>query len=218
MAVDSVSGASTVASAMASSRATIADNFDTFLGLLTTQLKNQNPLDPLDTNQFTQQLVQFTSVEQQLKTNEFLEALILSNQNASNSESVNYIGKTVSATGAATDLTNGQAVWAFDADAYAEDATITIRNASGATVFTRKGPISQGEGSFVWDGVDNAGNQLADGKYSITIDAKNANGGYVGVSTELVGRVDGVDLEGGEPVLIVGSSRISLSDVTGVYQ
>ena len=76
--VDSVSGTSaTSGSGLANSRKTIADNFDTFLQLLTTQLKNQNPLDPLDTNQFTAQLVQFSGVEQQLKTNEFLEALLL---------------------------------------------------------------------------------------------------------------------------------------------
>src|SRR6187431_2602810 len=66
-------------------RQTLAGNFDTFLRLLTTQLKNQNPLDPLDTNQFTQQLVQFTGVEQQLKTNQFLEAMMLANQNAGSS-------------------------------------------------------------------------------------------------------------------------------------
>ena len=75
----------------------MADNFDTFLQILTTQLRNQNPLDPLDTNQFTQQLVQFSGVEQQLKTNQFLEAMMTSTQNANNSQAVSYIGKIVTA-------------------------------------------------------------------------------------------------------------------------
>src|SRR5687768_11921275 len=102
-AIDNVSASST--SKVAASRATIADNFDTFLNILTTQLKNQNPLDPLDTNQFTQQLVQFTGVEQQLKTNEFLETLMLSTQNTAKSEAVSYIGKQVTASGRTGELT-----------------------------------------------------------------------------------------------------------------
>src|SRR6187402_248688 len=104
MAVSSV-GSSSGGSALASSRQTIAQNFDTFLQLLTTQLKNQNPLDPLDTNQFTQQLVQFTGVEQQLKTNEFLEAMMLANQNSGKSNAVGYIGKTITASGVKSELT-----------------------------------------------------------------------------------------------------------------
>src|ERR1041384_4500918 len=88
-----------VSSTPAASKAVLAGNFDTFLQLLTTQLKNQNPLDPLDTNQFTQQLVQFAGVEQQLKTNDFLASLVQANANTTNSNAVNYIGKTVTASG-----------------------------------------------------------------------------------------------------------------------
>jgi flagellar basal-body rod modification protein FlgD len=94
-----VSGVGSSASSSASviDRTTIADNFDTFLQLLTTQLKNQNPLDPLDTNQFTQQLVEFSGVEQQLKTNDFLSSLVTANANTTNSNAVGYIVKTVTA-------------------------------------------------------------------------------------------------------------------------
>src|SRR6188474_2303331 len=105
MTVSSVSSSSSAA--LDKSRATIAGNFDTFLQLLTTQLKNQNPLDPLDTNQFTQQLVQFSSVEQQLKTNEFLSSLVQANANSINSNAVSYIGKTISASGTRSELANG---------------------------------------------------------------------------------------------------------------
>ena len=90
-------GSSSSSSSTAVDRQTIAGNFDTFLQLLTTQLKNQNPLDPLDTNHFTQQLVQFSGVEQQLRTNQFLEAMMTSTQNANNSQAVSYIGKVVTA-------------------------------------------------------------------------------------------------------------------------
>src|SRR5918992_1028717 len=103
MAVSGINS-TTGTSALAGLRGAIAENFDTFLQLLTTQLKNQNPLDPLDTNQFTQQLVQFTSVEQQLKTNEFLEAMMTASQNAGNAQAVSYVGKIVTASGNKSEL------------------------------------------------------------------------------------------------------------------
>src|SRR3954447_12628807 len=101
----------------ASDAGTLASNFTTFLTLLTTQLKNQNPLEPLDTNQFTAQLVQFTGVEQQLKTNEFLETLMLAGQNTAKSDAVSYIGKQVTASGKTGELTNEKAVfWDYNAE------------------------------------------------------------------------------------------------------
>jgi len=142
MAVGGVSN-TTNTSQMASSRSTIADNFDTFLSILTTQLKNQNPLDPMDTNQFTQQLVQFTGVEQQLKTNDFLEALMLSGQNTAKSDAVSYIGKEVTSSGRTGELTDNNAVfWAYSAEANAANATITIKDAKGQITTYR----SQGRG------------------------------------------------------------------------
>src|SRR6185436_16837280 len=103
----------------------LANNFNTFLQLLTTQLKNQNPLDPLDTNQFTAQLVQFSSVEQQLKTNDFLSALVAANTNSVQTSAVGFIGKTVTAAGTRSELVNGQAVWNFKL-ADAANVTVTI--------------------------------------------------------------------------------------------
>ena len=116
MAVDTVTGTATNAlTSTAKSRETIAGNFDTFLQILTTQLKNQNPLDPLDTNEFTSQLVQFSSVEQQLKTNDFLEALLGLNESTYNvnSQAVSFIGKEVSTKTTAAEYKNGAATWVF---------------------------------------------------------------------------------------------------------
>ena len=97
----------------ASKDSTIAGDFDTFLKILTTQLQNQNPLDPIDSSQFTDQLVQFSSVEQSIKTNKNLEQLIaLSGANAFTGV-VSYIGKEVTAEGAATNLKDGAASWSF---------------------------------------------------------------------------------------------------------
>src|SRR5712672_1575096 len=90
---------------------TLAGNFQTFLTLLTTQLQNQNPLDPLDTNQFTQQLVQFAGVEQQLKTNDQLTALVSLQQTAQSTQALGFVGKTAVVDGSTTNLVNSAANW-----------------------------------------------------------------------------------------------------------
>src|SRR2546430_16214955 len=96
------SASSGVPTTSAANKATPAGNFDTFLTLLTTQLQNQNPLDPLDTNQFTQQLVQFAGVEQQLKSNDQLKSLVELEKSAQSTQALVYVGNTVAEIGRAS--------------------------------------------------------------------------------------------------------------------
>lgn len=215
MAVSGVSGTANP-SATAKSRTAIADNFDTFLQLLTTQLRHQNPLDPLDTNQFTQQLVQFSGIEQQLKTNDFLEAMMMSTQSANNAQAVSYIGKEVTTSGTLADLKDGKAAWAFNLKDKSDDVTVTIKDVHGNTVFTHKGKADAGAGTFTWDGMGNDGKKRTEGSYSITVTARDANNGIIPVTTEGSGKVTGVDMSGEQPVLLVGNARIKLSTVTSV--
>jgi flagellar basal-body rod modification protein FlgD len=215
MAVSGI-GSTSTSSTNAASRQTIADNFDTFLQLLTTQLKNQNPLDPLDTNAFTQQLVQFTGVEQQLKTNDFLEAMMLSTQTANNSQAVSYVGKVVTANGNKTELVDGEAVWHFAVGSKA-DITATVKDANGNVVYTKSGTVNQGESVFTWDGIGNDGRPRAEGSYTVSIEARDsATGNLIEVATEMTGEVTGVDFSGTEPVLIVGGARVNLSSILSV--
>src|ERR1039457_7415751 len=93
----------------------IASNFTTFLQLLTTQLKNQDPLSPMDTNQFTQQLVEFAGVEQQMKTNDTLSTLVSLQQSAQTSQELTLVGATVVVNGTTAQLANSQASWALNA-------------------------------------------------------------------------------------------------------
>src|ERR1700755_2209849 len=116
--------ASSIATSNASSRQTIAGNFDTFLQLLTTQLQNQNPLDPLDTNQFTQQLVEFSGVEQQLKTNDLLDSLVTNAAANRAASAAGYLGATITADGSTTSLSDGAAQWTFNAAKPAAKATM----------------------------------------------------------------------------------------------
>src|SRR6478672_6757498 len=214
MAVSGV-GSSSSSSSTVIDRTTIANNFDTFLQLLTTQLKNQNPLDPLDTNQFTQQLVEFSGVEQQLKTNDFLSSLVQANANTTNSNAVNYIGKTVTASGVRSELVNNKAQWNFTI-ADAANVTVNIKDANGNTVYTEQGAMQAGSGTFTWDGKDNQGNTKPAGTYTISMQAVTGEGKTINVSTETTGTVTGVDFTGSEPVLPVGNTRLNLSGVTSV--
>jgi flagellar basal-body rod modification protein FlgD len=197
--------------------ARLADNFDTFLQILTTQLRNQNPLDPLDTNQFTQQLVQFSGVEQQLKTNQFLEAMMTSTQNANNSQAVSYIGKIVTAEGSKTELVEGKATWHF-ATAKAASITATVRDKDGNVVYTKTGTVKQGESVFTWDGIGSDGRKKPEGSYSVTIEGRDGDGKLVDVATQMTGEVTGIDFSGSEPVLIVGGAKVNLSSVLSVRQ
>ncbi len=216
MTIGSVTGTNAGASSSASSRAGIADNFDTFLNILTTQLKNQNPLDPLDTNQFTQQLVQFSGVEQQLKTNDFLQSLILNSQASTATQATSFIGKTVTASTTVSELANGSASWSLNVDKDAGNSSIVIKDASGAEVYRTKGALTAGENTFTWDGVGSNGKSYPSGSYQISVDGRDTDGNYVPVTTEMSGKVDSVDFTGSEPFLMIGGAHISLSSVKTV--
>src|SRR6195952_5935549 len=108
--ITSLTSTATASAASASSSSKeIAGNFTQFLTLLTTQVKNQNPLDPMDTNQFTQQLVQFAQVEQQLKGNDRLDSILTNSKSASAASSTAYLGQTVTADGKTAQLKDGAA-------------------------------------------------------------------------------------------------------------
>jgi flagellar basal-body rod modification protein FlgD len=215
MAVDGVGSTGSSNPSISGSRAGIADKFDTFLQLLTAQLKNQNPLDPLDTNAFTQQLVQFSSVEQQLKTNDFLSALVQANTNSVQTNAVAYIGKTVAADGVRSELVNGKAVWNFSLED-AATATVTIKDKDGNVVYTEKGNLQAGQGQFTWNGKTSTGGKAPDGSYTISMTGINAEGKTVPISTQFTGVVTGVDFTGSEPVLLIGSTRVNLSTVKAI--
>jgi flagellar basal-body rod modification protein FlgD len=195
----------------------IAGNFTTFLTLLTTQLQNQNPLDPLDTNQFTQQLVQFASVEQQMNMNTQLQALVSLQQTAQNSQALGFVGKTVTVTGSTAPLTNGQAQWTFNPSTPAT-ATFTITDSTGQTVFTQTGTVQPGVQAFNWNGLDSQGRQWADGNYTMTITATGADGKSVAVPTTVTGTVNSVDLAQSPPVLSIGGQNYTLNQILSVQQ
>ncbi len=213
-AVTAAQGASTTAK-KASDRAMIAENFDAFLLLLTTQLKNQSPLDPMDTNQFTQQLVQFASVEQQLKSNDTLNALLTSSRGSAVSTAASFVGMQVTADGTSARLADGKAEWMINPARNAQ-ASVIVMDSNGSVVATSTQAVPAGAQKFVWDGKTNTNTTAPPGDYTIHVTARDAAGQNVSVKTEILGRVESVDLSDGEPVLVIGPNRVPLDKVRAI--
>src|SRR6266478_8589387 len=194
----------------------IADNFQTFLTLLTTQLQNQNPLDPLDTNQFTQQLVQFAGVEQQLKSNDQLKSLIAIEKSAQATQALVYVGNTVAVDGSTAQFdTSATCNFQTEKDT---SATITISNSTGQTAFTGSYSLKQGNSSFVWDGKGNDGVQWPAGTYTMSATGKDSSGNSVAISTEVQGIVDSVDLTASPPLLSIGGQSYTTDKIKRVVR
>ncbi|BEV44986.1 flagellar hook capping FlgD N-terminal domain-containing protein [Afipia carboxidovorans] len=203
-------------STKSSSSTGIADNFQTFLTLLTTQLQNQNPLDPLDTNQFTQQLVQFAQVEQQLKANDQLSALVALQKTAQSTQALGFVGQTISVDGS-TAYFNGAATWNFNAAADC-NSVVTISAPNGETAYTGSYALTAGNASFVWDGKGNDGTQWPPANYKLSITAKDTTGKDVVVTTEVQGVVDSVDMTADPALLSMGGNTYTIDQIKRVIR
>jgi flagellar basal-body rod modification protein FlgD len=202
------------ANALASQQ--IAGNFQSFLLLLTTQLQNQNPLSPLDTNQFTQQLVEFAGVQQQLNTNDSLATLVSLQQTAQSTQALGFVGKTAVVNGSTAPLSNGQATWQLDIPSNG-NVSITITGSTGQTVFTGTFPASAGKNQpFAWNGKDNNGVQQINGSYTLTATAKDSAGNTVAVPTKIEGVVNSVDLTQSPPLLSIGGQTFTVNQIQSI--
>jgi flagellar basal-body rod modification protein FlgD len=199
-------------SSTASGSSSLAGNFDEFLQLLTTQLQNQNPLDPLDTNQFTSQLVQFSSVEQQINMNTQLSTLISLQQTAQSTSALGFVGQTVTVSGATATLANNQASWSYSSPSPA-NATFTIANSTGQTVYSTSQTVQAGTNTFNWNGLDSNGNSLPPGNYTMSISALSSSGASVAVATQVQGVVSSVDLTQNPPVLSVNGQNYTINQI-----
>jgi len=212
----SSSSSSSGSSLSSNTGATLAGNFQTFLTLLTTQLQNQNPLDPLDTNQFTQQLVQFAGVEQQLKTNDSLSQLVTLQQTTQATAALGFVGKTAVVDATTATMTNSSATWHLNVPTSAT-VDISVANSSGQTVFT--GKYTAGAGSdipFTWNGMGNDGTQWPDGKYTISATGKDVANNNVGIAAQVQGTVNSVDLTQSPPLLSIDGETYTMSQVKSI--
>ena len=196
----------------------LAETFDTFLTLLTTQLQYQDPLDPMDTNEFTSQLVQFTGVEQAINTNKKLDNLISLQNDKQLNDAVGYIDKNVGADGIVLMLQDGQSTLTYDLGGNAAKANVLIIDEQGNTVRTLQGDTEVGHHELVWDGLDENGNQMPDGLYGFLVTAVDTDNKSVPLVQGTVGKVTGVKMVDGEVTLEIGELEIALSDVLSISQ
>lgn len=212
------STSSSTSSSINNGLTSLASNYQTFLSLLTTQLKNQDPLSPTDTNQFTSELTQMTGVEQQLLTNQLLQNLVDSNSSNSLSSGVNLIGKTATASGDSSSLTSGSASWPYTLGTTASSGTVSISDSSGNVVYTGKlSALNAGAHTYKWDGKDSSGTQLANGgSYTLKVTATDSSGTAVTATTGVTGSVTSASQVNGVTMVTINGVQVPLSTVTQV--
>lgn len=192
-------------------------NFQTFLTLLTTQLQNQDPLNPMDSDQFTQQLVEFSQVEQQIKTNSQLTTMIDNQAGAEAISAQSMVGQTIQYSGTQAELQNGQADFTYTLPSNAASTGITIQDANGNTVYTASGQTAAGTYSFDWNGQTSNGQQEPDGGiYTIQVQAVDANNNPITTTTTATGVVTGVSVNNNVATFNVSGVQVPMTQLIGI--
>lgn len=204
--------------AATTSGVSLAKNFDTFLKLLTTQLRNQDPTSPMDTKEFTNQLVQFSQVEQQINQNKNLETLIGLFQAQTTNTNVGYIGKEVVVSGNKAALAkDGEINWLTDIPAGAAVVKANIYDSTGKLVASKNIDKDAGRTTVNWDGTTDVGTMAKPGSYTLEMVAKDANGkAMTSPKTYTAGMVQSVEFEEGAQFLVVNGVRMDAANVVAV--
>ncbi len=199
--------------------AQLAEDFDQFLILLTTQLQNQDPLDPASSTEFTNQLVAFAGVEQQINANQRLESLVALSLGTSFSSALNYVGKDVSYLSAESYF-NGQdpVEISYSIDGVSVDTTINIFSEDGTLLLSQKISDDESIENFVWDGKDKNGVLQPAGTYEIRVDAIDAQNAPLTTTTVVNGHVSGVETQNGTTFLLVGERAVSIGNIINVKE
>ncbi|MHA6289057.1 flagellar hook assembly protein FlgD [Maricaulis sp. CAU 1757] len=215
---DAISSIGNSSPALDNSRTGLADNFEMFLTLLTQQMKNQDPLNPLDSTQFVNQLVDFSSVEQQIAQNQNLESLLLLQSASAQASSVGYIGRVATADTPQAALADGQASWRYELSDTATSVSLLVKDETGRVVARESGSYSAGKHDFTWDGLDDNGAAMPDGAYTLEVLAQDSGGDAIQANIQASARVTGVDLSGSEVIVEMGSLRVPLSSILSLRE
>lgn len=196
------------------SAASLASNFDTFLTILTAQIQNQDPLEPMDSTQFTDQLVQFSGVEQQIRVNTQLETLISATNSGAGASLSGYLGQEAEIDSAGAQFTGEPVKWRYELPSDASSTTVTVTDAAGKVLYSKKGELKAGSHDFTWNGELNKGGTAAtDQPYWISVVAEDANKKAITPLHSLVTNITGVDLTYGEPALTTPAGVFAFSDI-----
>lgn len=195
------------------------EDYNQFLQLLTVQLQHQDPTAPMDTNQFTEQLVMFSQVEQQMASNAHLEQLVALESGNQLAAATSFVGEVVEVPGVSAEVEEegSGATWRYELPSSAAQTEITIRDASGSTVYRTQGETQVGQHEFEWDGIDRNGDPVPAGSYSIQVLADTASGEPLVADVTHLARVDGLESEDGFLTLDINGRQVAFEDVRSLH-
>ena len=211
---------SATATDTASSQATVQINqtFDDFLQLLVTQLKNQDPVSPMDPTEFTNQLVSFSQVEQQIHTNQNLEELIALQSDTWLGQPLDYLGQSVEVVGGTFTYDDEPVEMSYGVSSGAAGVVVQIVNSAGTTVYQEAGSTTAGRHTLTWDGTTSDGDYAPPGLYRVVASAVTSDGEMAELATATQGVVTGVESLDGETRLLIGGVAIDPADIIAVRQ
>ena len=216
--LDVLTNAQTSGKDSASSKTKLFDDMEAFLYLLTQQLKYQDPLDPMDTSEYTNQLVQYAQVEQSIQSNKYLETIVAQNVNSMATQAISYMDQTVQALSDNLPLQDGSAKFSYILDADASSCVVAVKDASGNYVKTFTGvERSAGRHEITWDGKDNNGNQLEDGAYVLVVTAIDSAGSTIKVQKTVFGKVTGVAYDGSTVAIGMGDVAVNMNSILAIH-
>jgi flagellar basal-body rod modification protein FlgD len=198
--------------------ASLAADLDSFLLLLTTQLKNQDPLSPLEPTEFTGQLVQFASVEQQISTNAHMEKLLNLQTSSLAASIIGFVGKDVEAEVSQVPLQDGEGNFTYTLSGNAKNVVLSITDEKGKIMLTKAGERTAGDHNFVWDGKDVNGQTMPDGPYNVSVTPIGFDDAPVTAQVTVRGYVSGVTMANGNALLDVGGVSIPLDRVLTIRE
>jgi flagellar basal-body rod modification protein FlgD len=214
-AASAAAAASSASSASASSFASLDGNFSDFLNMLMTQLQNQDPTSPMDTDTFTSELVQFSSVEQQIQTNSSLTSLIQLTQGSEVIQGSGMVGQQVTVQSTQIPLQNSTGTVNITSPA-AEKVAVSITNSAGTDIFDTSVNAVAGNNSFQWNGTNNAGETMPDGVYTLVATGSNVGGGTSTLPFTVTGTATGVVTSNNTVQLQIGALTVPFSSITSV--
>jgi flagellar basal-body rod modification protein FlgD len=212
----SISALSANAATSTAQSSKFGGDFNTFLTLLTTQIKNQSPTDPLDTNQMTNQLVQFASVEQQITMNQNLQRLLSLEQASQLTASAPLIGRNVEVEAEQISLQEGAGTLRLPAAGASQTALVTIRGSGDRIVRQETVQLGTGPRNWTWNGRANDGLGMPDGAYKVSVTGVGAGGRTEALPFTTIGRVTAAERVGGDLKLLLGQLQASFDKLRSV--
>ena len=204
---------SSATTSTAASSTKLTQDYNSFLKLLTTQMQNQDPLSPMESTEFTNQLVQFSQVEQQISQNTKLDKLVSLQNNNQTQASLGFIGLDVEATGNAFSYDGNPVKMSYTLPEASTSTKIQIKNEKGVTVQTLDGARSTSRQELTWDGKKADGTAAPAGNYTMTVMAPKADSKLMTAKTTVFGRVSGIEAGNGATTLMMGKVPVKMEDV-----